>query len=476
MSNFRLKMRDSDITRYLVYNPHTSVCHWEDTLSPIDLSSITVQEKVGKPRPKAHALSPQNPLHKDRGIRNLKIQLGLKCNYSCSYCNQGAQPANIQGKIEDIEPFLTSLPHWFDGGTDGMGAGVNVQFWGGEPFIYWKVLKPLAEQLRTRYPHLHFGVVTNGTLLSDEIIDWLEVMDFSVTISHDGPSYLLNRGSDPLLDPNKKILIQKLYHRLSGRYKINFNCVLTKNSTSFFEVRKYLGHALKTNPWSINLITEELVLPYDNGGYGSSPASREDYEEVIQNLFWDAILTNSLPTYTVRTKCLDFLNSLRFKRPADVLGQKCAMDRIDNLAVDLKGNVLTCQNTSAETQHKIGHVSQFDKIQLNTSRHWSTRKECVKCPVLQLCKGACMYLEGELWEKACDNSFAFNAAMLAVALFWATKMYLVEIEGLIVRREDLPWRIPIVKLDNHLPQKYGALREEVRGLRQNRTSYDNTTI
>jgi uncharacterized protein len=116
----------------------------------------------------------------------------------------------------------------------------------------------------------------------------------------------------------------------------------------------------------------------------------------------------------VNRKINDFIKSIVTRRPATALGQKCGMDRADNIAVDLKGQVLTCQNVSAVAtsfngaSHLIGNVADFDNIKLTTSTHWSHRAECLNCPVLQLCHGSCMFLAGDMWELACDNSYSDN--------------------------------------------------------------------
>ena len=96
------------------------------------------------------------------------------------------------------------------------------------------------------------------------------------------------------------------------------------------------------------------------------------------------------------------------RRPIEALGQKCGMDSPDAIAVDLRGNVMTCQNTGAKDAHKIGHVADFDAIALDTATHFAFRPECISCPVVQLCKGACMSLEGDFFAQSCANEFAFN--------------------------------------------------------------------
>jgi uncharacterized protein len=110
------------------------------------------------------------------------------------------------------------------------------------------------------------------------------------------------------------------------------------------------------------------------------------------------------------------------------------------MAVDLDGNVLTCQNVSsvstnpAGISHKIGHVSDLDAIELKSATHWSDREECPNCPVLHICKGACMFLSGPLWEVSCDNAFSDNIVMLAVGLEQLTGMIPKFIDG--PQRED----------------------------------------
>ena len=40
--------------------------------------------------------------------------------------------------------------------------------------------------------------------------------------------------------------------------------------------------------------------------------------------------------------------SIQRQRPIEALGQKCGMDREAAIAVDLRGNVMTCRNTGAK--------------------------------------------------------------------------------------------------------------------------------
>ena len=432
--------------RTLLYRPHLSELVWRDTGERVSLAAVGM-DYAQAPRDwkPAFAVSPENPARKSRNVRVLKIQMGLKCNYACAYCNQASQPHEVQGGFADARAFLGKLPEWFDGGEQGDGTGVRIEFWGGEPFVYWKALKLLGNELRAAYPKAEFNIITNGSLIDDEKIDWLDALGFGVGISHDGPGYTAVRGPDPLQDPVRCAAIRRLYDRLFPKGQIGFNCVLTRDNRSLVAIREHIGAKLGIDPADVPLSSEELLLPYDVGGMALSPVTPEQHNDVLQEIWWEAVTGRSMPVGAVRRKCEDFFRSLAEARPASSLGQKCGMDRPEHLAVDLKGNVLTCQNTSAATKHRIGSVEAFEDIQLSTAHHWSTRSECVRCPVVQLCKGACLFLEDDLWRQACDNSFTWNLALLATALYWLTRQVLVEIEGPVLRRPDLANRIPVIR-------------------------------
>ncbi len=371
--------------------------------------------------------------------------MGLKCNYACTYCNQASQPHEVQGDIGDVQNFLRRLPTWFDGGTDGEGAGVRIEFWGGEPLVYWKVFRVLAGALRSAYPKARFNIITNGALIDDDKIELLDTLGFGVAISHDGPA-MRYRGPDPLDDPHKRAAIRKLYDRLRPWGRIGFNAVLHKNNTSLAAVRTHIAERLGVPPDDIQLSTEEIMLPYDQGGMALSPTTDEEHRTYREAIFWEVVRGQTMSVSTMRTKIDEFFRSIAQARPASSLGQKCGMDRASDLAVDPKGNVMTCQNTSAATKHRIGGIEAFEDIRLTTAHHWTTRAECTQCPVVQLCQGACMFLEDELWSQACDNSFTHNVAVMASALYWLTRLVLVEIEGPVIRRDGLPTRIPIIRL------------------------------
>ena len=116
------------------------------------------------------------PLKKSRKVRIVKIQLGLSCNYTCDYCSQKFVERPKETNAKDIENFM----ELFNNLEFDEQVGLKVEFWGGEPLVYWKTMKPLAEAIADRFADWKqkpvFTMITNGSLLTDDICAWLYSM------------------------------------------------------------------------------------------------------------------------------------------------------------------------------------------------------------------------------------------------------------------------------------------------------------
>ena len=358
-------------------------------------------------------------------IKTLKISLGLSCNYECGYCSQRfvphaeeTNPGNVASFLEQLTSALTKPPQ-------------RIEFWGGEPFVYWKTLKPLAEALRARYPDAAFNIITNGSLLDLEKNAWLERMGFGVGLSHDGPGYHA-RGVDPLDDPKKREAIMDLWARLRPKGRMSVNAMMHRDNQSRAEVQSWLQARFGQDA---PIGEGAYIDPYDEGGMAA--VLRDPAEHLLYRArAFTEIRQGRVGNFKIaRQKIQGFIDSIRNQRPASAVGQKCGMDRPDTVAVDLAGNVITCQNVSAAATapngeaHQIGHLADISRVAMKTATHWSQRPDCSSCPVLQLCQGSCMFLEGPLWEAGCNSAYSDNVPFFAAAIEFLTGFTPYYIEG-----------------------------------------------
>ena len=386
-----------------------------------------------------------HPLKKAKLISTLKIQMGLSCNYSCDYCSQKFVERQPETSKKDIDDFMNKMEvlHFDE------DVGLKVEFWGGEPLVYWKTLRPLAEAIAERFNSWNtkpkFSIITNGSILSDEIIDWLMMMDFSVSISHDGPGQFV-RGPDPFDDPEQKERILGFYRMMTRLGKpFSFNAMLNSKNQSRKEI----------HDWFVNLTGDEnvvlgegsLVDAYDEEGISNSLITKKEHFEFRKKAFGELYGNNGRIGFMAQLGKIDgFMNSVLSHTESKYLGQKCGMDDEHTIAVDLRGNVMTCQNVSSleisknGESHHGGNLEDYSNVELKSVTHWSKRKECPECPVLHICKGACMFLDEKYWDISCSNAYSDNVALFAAAFTVMTNGYiptLIKSDTLPLDRQDI---------------------------------------
>jgi uncharacterized protein len=223
-----------------------------------------------------------------------------------------------------------------------------------------------------------------------------------------------------------------LYQRLAPQGRISFNAMVHRTNTSREAITKFFLQL--TGDPSLSIGEGAFVDPYDAGGLANSLQSIDDALAFRRQSLEEIRRGRIVHMDVARQRMQEWAGSFLERRPAQGLGQKCGMDRPDQLAVDLKGQVLTCQNVSSVSvapngqSHHVGHLADLAGVALNTSTHWSHRTECPNCPVLQACKGACMFLEGPLWQAACDNAYSDHIPFFVAAIEHLTGCAVFRIE------------------------------------------------
>lgn len=351
--------------------------------------------------------SPENPIVGKDAPRILKIQLGLGCNYSCSYCSQGGQKGEVTN-TQDARDFELD----FVGGTPE-----KVELWGGEPLLYWKKIQTLVPKIQAKWPGISMSIVSNGTLLTREKIDWLYDNGFSVALSHDGPGQHL-RGEDPLLDKDMLDNWSYLFEKFGERASIN--SVLTAHNHDLFTLWMWFEERLGT----VKVNVEDIVTDY-----GGAKMTDTQLQDVYHSIKKHASSGLAMVFPRMRWAMLQFMETLAYSKPLAGGNQVCGMDRKDQLAVDLHGNVLTCQNAGVESGHKIGTTSDLANVKLDTSTSYMARPNCKECPVVHLCYGSCMFLKGDDFESSCRASYWYNRAILEGVITLLTGLKVSKIGG-----------------------------------------------
>ena len=128
------------------------------------------------------------PTPRDGGVRNLTMHVAHTCNLACGYCY--AEQGLYKGKATLMSAERArEYVDWLFEQADDDGSELGISFFGGEPLLNFPVIRIAADYALARASErgrtVRFGITTNGTLVSDEVADYLARIGAVVTVSLD---------------------------------------------------------------------------------------------------------------------------------------------------------------------------------------------------------------------------------------------------------------------------------------------------
>ena len=130
------------------------------------------------------------------GLTTLILNVNTGCNLSCTYCYKEDLTTPAKGDLMELETARQAIDLLLD--QTPAGGVSNLVFFGGEPLSNMGLIRDAvsyAEDKAERHSvTLDFSLTTNGTLLSDDLITYLDDHRFGVTVSMDGPKALHDRN------------------------------------------------------------------------------------------------------------------------------------------------------------------------------------------------------------------------------------------------------------------------------------------
>ncbi len=358
--------------------------------------------------------------------KRVRIVLGMGCNFTCLYCRQrNVGNETNSADIGKILKFVSDLRIKCKGGTDGLGKGMWIELRGGEPFVYWKMIKPLMVELKHAFPNAEYSTITNGSLLDEEKVDWLIENRIWTTISHDGPGQPL-RGEDPLTNPETLSQIRRLFNADETGYRVAFNCVLTRDNYSISEIKKYINDRLDIGR-PTRVLVENIAAAVNNDTKLIS-AIDDSHRITMQNQLFNDFVNDGLMAVAGGGILRNFMNDLANKRPIETFSQQCEVEKQDTLAIDLNGNVYACHN-SVNSSKVSGSINDLDNVQLTGVTHFLMKETCRKCIIAPVCQACPLDIESDYNTVSCQNAYTFYFPFFAAAIYVITGFTISRIEN-----------------------------------------------
>lgn len=332
-----------------------------------------------------------HPEPQDGGKIKLTLNLANICNMRCKYCYAHGGVYESEESVMSKETAKAAVDFFFD----KFEKISSIKFIGGEPLMNLEVLKFVCEYIDklkaigkiTKVPS--YIVNTNGTILSDEILDMINKYEMRVNFSLDGPSWLNDQtrvfvngnGTSSVVEQN----IRCLSEATNGRCPTSVDAVYTQQyvekGVSVMDVMHYLKDEMK--------IPKVHVIPVD-------AADCSPYHLKNDKFYLDAIDTIFADYEGNKEYMFTLLRSMIARiRAKDISPNNICIGGTELFSVSAVGKIYPCHLLTDVDTYYMGNVhtpeeskEQFDKIfdlLKNYSRYSS--EICSKCFGNKLCIG-----------------------------------------------------------------------------------------
>ncbi len=322
------------------------------------------------------------------------------CNLRCKYCFADEGEYHGHGGVMSVETAKKAIEYVIK--RSGPRKNIEIDLFGGEPTLIMDKLKEVIAFARENEKkwgkNIRFTMTTNATLLTDEMMDYMDKEMGNIILSLDGRKEINDMtrikpdgsGSYDDIVPNIKKMISK---RTKGKtYYVRGT--FTRNNTDFFnDVQAMLNEGFR------EISIEPVVL---EDGHNLS-LREEDLPVIYEN--YDKLYEE------MRRRMHEGDEFTFYHFMIDLQGGPCVYKRISGcgagfeyVAITPQGEVYPCHQFVGKEEYKLGDIYEdtFNKDLAKKFKkaHIYNKPKCRKCWARFYCSGGCQ-----------ANNVAFNGDM-----------------------------------------------------------------
>lgn len=311
------------------------------------------------------------------------------CNLACRYCfnDGGVLPAQEPVRMP-IEVAERSVDFLLQNGSGEVG----IDFFGGEPLLNLPLIKHVVDYANKSGRDLQYSLITNGTILDDDILDFLARNHLHVVVSYDG--HLQDVARPARNGTPQREIVRNNIRRLAAvlpRRDISIRCILT-------HALKDLGPlVVEAKELGVRLLFGPVTLPADD----ELNLTADDLAAVCaleERVLWAALESGKVDTLTGVTSVGNTILSVMAGRQRYY---SCGLGK-EILGVSASGEIYPCHRFIGMPEFRMGNV--FDGLDLDLHRRYAdryvdNRESCSTCWARYFCGGGCAH---EAWTYSGD--------------------------------------------------------------------------
>lgn len=321
-------------------------------------------------------------------VKALCLHITHDCNLACKYCFADEGEYNGRKAFMSYEVGKQALDFLI--ANSGSRRNLEVDFFGGEPLMNFDVVKQLVEygreQEKLHNKNFRFTLTTNGVLLKDDVIEFLNKEMANVVLSVDGRKSVHDRMRPTRNGKGSYDLIIPKFQKLAeSRNQKNYYVrgTFTHNNLDFAEDVLHLADL------GFEQISVEPVVASENEDYAIQEA---DIQKVFDE--YDK-LAKALIERKKNGKGFNFFHFM-----IDLSGGPCVAKRLSGcgsgteyLAVTPWGDLYPCHQFVGKEEFIMGNV--FDGVKKTDIRdefklcNVYAKDKCKECFARFYCSGGC---------------------------------------------------------------------------------------
>ncbi|MDD2493817.1 MAG: thioether cross-link-forming SCIFF peptide maturase [Tissierellia bacterium] len=322
-------------------------------------------------------------------VKAMCLNMAHDCNLKCEYCF--ASQGNFKGKRSLMSYEVGKKAFDYLVKSSGKRVNLEVDFFGGEPLMNFDTIKNLVEYGRSleekHNKKFRFTITTNGVLLDDDKIDYINENMSNVVLSIDGRKDVNDRMRKTVNDKGSyDTIINNFKKFVSKRGDKDYFArgTYTSYNLDFAEDVKHL------NEIGFDIISVEPVVAKPEEKY----ALKDEHIEILKKEY-EKLAKYYIDSYPDKNKRFQFYH---FNIELD--GGPCIYKRsigcgagTEYVAVTPEGDFYPCHQFVGEKEFIIGNVdegitneevvSKFRNVSVNE------KPTCRQCWAKYYCSGGC---------------------------------------------------------------------------------------
>ncbi len=327
-------------------------------------------------------------LEREPVVKALCLHVAHDCNLACKYCFAGEGEYHGERGMMSFEVGKNAIDFIIKNSKHR--KNIEIDFFGGEPLMNFEVVKQIVTYARSKEMEsgktFRFTMTTNGVLLDDEVIDYLNENMHNVVLSLDGREKVNNRmrptpngkGSYAIILPKFRKLVEK---RKGKQYYVRGT--FTRHNLDFGEDVKHI-HEAGFNEVSVEPVVAPMHMEY--------ALQREDMVALCMEY---EKLARYMLSLTKQGKGFNFFHFMM-----DLEGGPCVHKRLagcgsgtEYLAVTPDGSLYPCHQFVGLREFKMGDVivgvTNQEKRKAFEKCNVYSKEECKSCWAKFQCSGGC---------------------------------------------------------------------------------------